>query len=153
MTKDYGPGVRLPPPLGIVLIAASAELMHRFVWSLTVDFYNVALASLFALLATALSAVAFFTFRHFKTNIMPFQPDQHLMTSGIFAYSRNPIYLSFLLYQVMLAFALHNLWMLLFLPISYGFLRYYVIAKEERYLSRLFAAPYKAYLTTTRRWC
>ena len=153
MTKDYGPGVRLPPPLGIVLIAATAELIQRFVLALSVDFYNLILSVFFAVLATAISATAFFTFRHFKTNIMPFQPDQNLMTSGIFSYSRNPIYLSFLLYQLMLAFALHNLWMLLLLPLSYAFLRYYVIAKEERYLSRLFDAPYKEYLTTTRRWC
>lgn len=152
MTKDVGPGVKVPPPLAILSIVAIAEILQRFGWPILLDFYNTPIAIILGLLGTALSGIAFISFRHFKTNIMPHHPDQNLMTSGIFSYSRNPIYVSFFLYQLMFAFALHNMWTLLLMPISYLFLRYYVISKEERYLSQLFADEYIAYLKQARRW-
>lgn len=150
--QDLGPGVTLPPPLFILLIIALAAIIDTFIWPLTLNAFNTPLGIVFAVTATLISAIASISFHHFKTSILPFKADQNLMTSGIFTFSRNPIYLSFLLYQCSFAFLFHNLWGLLLLPASYIFLHFHVIAREERYLVRLFGDEYRQYLKKVRRW-
>lgn len=152
MEKDYGPGVKLPPPVGVLIVIATSECINRFAYLLELDFYNIPMAIACYAIATALIAIAAISFRKHKTSIVPHKPDSELMTSGIFAISRNPIYLSFIIFQLMLAFVLHNLWQVILIPVSYLFLRYYVITKEERYLSSLFGKTYTNYMSRVRRW-
>lgn len=153
MQKDTGPGVKLPPPIGVLLVIGLAELVQRLLYPLTLETnVNYIIAIACYTLATLLAGLAAWGFKQHKTSIIPHEPDTHLMTGGIFAYSRNPIYLAFLIFQLMFAFVFDNAWQIILLPLSYLFLRYYVIAKEEKYLTDLFGQAYLKYSETVRRW-
>ncbi|AXR07044.1 methyltransferase family protein [Salinimonas sediminis] len=99
-----------------------------------------------------LSAVV--QFRRHKTTLDPRTPDNAsaLLTSGIFAISRNPIYLAFVLLLFGLALASNSWLALLIAPAFGGFLQVYQIKPEERQLARSFGASYNAYCQRTRRW-
>lgn len=80
-----------------------------------------------------------------------FGDPQQLVTGGVFRFSRNPIYLGFLLPLVSLAY---------FSPVASAIaivvylvaMTTYVISREERVLSELFGASFQDYRARTPRW-
>jgi protein-S-isoprenylcysteine O-methyltransferase Ste14 len=150
--KDHGPGVKIPPPLAPITMIALGFALNKLIIPLHINL-PAGLAWLALSIGLLLSGSAFIQFLLFKTSIIPHRPDQHLMTGGIFTFSRNPIYLAFLMFQFAAAIALHTAWILILLVPCYLFLRYYVIQKEELYLLATFGDEYAQLLKSTRRWC
>ena len=91
-------------------------------------------------------------FRKAGTNIPTVMPTLVLVTSGPYAWSRNPIYIGLTLIYTGLALALNAWWAVVFLPGVLGILRYGVIAREEVYLAARFPDQYPAYCARVRRW-
>lgn len=61
-----------------------------------------------------------------------------LVVSGVFRFTRNPIYLSLLLYLLAWAVYLSNLWTLLLVPMYVLYVNKFQIKPEERALPSLF---------------
>jgi len=80
------------------------------------------------------------------------KPTRSIVTSGIFALSRNPIYLGMVLLVLGVALMAGSLWLLLLTPIFAAVLHYGVIAREEAYLESKFGADYLRYKARVRRW-
>ncbi len=148
-----GAAVRFPPPLIFLILIALALILHRiFPLSLPVTDWIGYLGSAVLLGSVLLLANLFFTFRRAKTHIEPWKPTSHIITTGIFGYSRNPIYLAFCLISLGLALLINSVWVLLsILPSAY---LVYVIAikKEEIYLAEKFGDEYRDYKRQVRRW-
>lgn len=80
------------------------------------------------------------------------KPAERLVTTGVFAWSRNPIYLGMVLLCLGFALIAGSPWLLL---LTVGFavvLRKGVIDAEEIYLERKFGAEYSSYKARVRRW-
>ena len=146
-------GVVAKPPsllLGAFLIGVALEI----VWPTAVPggwpraFAGVGLVALGAAGVRA----AMRQFRAAGTNIETDRPSETVVTTGLYARSRNPIYVSLALILVGLGLAVGRLWVLVLAVPFLLVLRFGVIAREERYLSRKFGEPYKAYTATVRRW-
>jgi protein-S-isoprenylcysteine O-methyltransferase Ste14 len=75
-----------------------------------------------------------------------------VVDSGVYRFSRNPIYVGFLLVLVALAVGANMGWMLVMLPILFVLLHFGVVRREERYLSAKFGAGYDDYRARVRRW-
>lgn len=75
-----------------------------------------------------------------------------LQTGGIYAISRNPMYLSLLLIYTGIGFFAGNTWTFLLIPLLVFIITRYVIFREERYLERTFGQAYKDYRKKVRRW-
>jgi protein-S-isoprenylcysteine O-methyltransferase Ste14 len=75
-----------------------------------------------------------------------------MIKAGPYRYSRNPIYLSFLVFQFGYGFVELQAWILMTLPLSYLVLRYHVISSEEDYLTREFGEQYRQFCDEVRRW-
>jgi protein-S-isoprenylcysteine O-methyltransferase Ste14 len=90
--------------------------------------------------------------RRGDTAINPYVQTSTLITTGVFAWSRNPLYVA--LAAMVLGFALvANIpWCALMLVPALVVLRYGVIAREEVYLARRFGDDYRDYCARTRRW-
>jgi len=73
-------------------------------------------------------------------------------TDGPYRYSRNPAYLGMAIAYVGIGLAAAAPWALLMLAPAMLVIQYGVIAREERYLERLFGEDYLADKRTTRRW-
>jgi protein-S-isoprenylcysteine O-methyltransferase Ste14 len=104
----------------------------------------------------ALGAVSLFVlslreFRAAGTSVQGSQPTTALVRTGTYRFSRNPIYLSFILLMIGLSIWLNNLWLLVTLAPPVVFISAVVIPREERFLERTFS-EYSTYRATVRRW-
>ena len=84
-------------------------------------------------------------FRHIGTNVNPLQPALVLATTGIYTWTRNPMYVggSIALLGIAIGCALD--WVLLLLALSLPLVHYGIILREERYLERKFGDEYRRY--------
>ncbi len=112
--------------------------------------FPVGLALLGAL--TCLAGVV--AFRRAKTTVNPMKPDStsSLVVSGIYGYTRNPMYLGFLLLLMAWAPALSNVLALVLLLAFVLYMTRFQILPEERLLASRFARDYAEYRARVRRW-
>lgn len=103
-------------------------------------------------LVIAISAII--GFKLAKTTINPHQPERtsHIVQTGIYAYSRNPMYLSLALLLFAWAGYLQHLGALITPILFVGYIQVFQIAAEERMLLKRFGASYQAYLDKVRPW-
>ena len=85
-------------------------------------------------------------------NPMKPDPTSSLVVSGIYRYTRNPMYLGFLLILLAWAAALSNLLALVSLLAFVLYMNSFQIVPEERILSSRFAQDYAEYRARVRRW-
>ena len=107
-----------------------------------------ALLCLTGLLLLFLSLVSFG--KSFRVGIDQAHPDK-LVTTGIFAFSRNPIYVAFG-FVLLGQFLLFSNWILLAYLIAAFWLFHRQILREEEYLSGHYGQPYLEYCDRVRRY-
>ena len=87
-----------------------------------------------------------------NTPMSPDDPSLELLTHGPFAFSRNPLYLSYLTFYAGVVILFDILWgVLFFLPLFYCVAKY-AVEPEEKYLKRKFKGDYGDYSARVRRW-
>lgn len=147
------PSTLIPPPLvyAVGLIVAW-WLEPRFPLGFTVTPLLQALGWTGVALGGGLMLWAAFTIWRHHTTVNPYKGASELVTSGPFAFSRNPIYLADLVVYLGVMFLLGSLWPLVFAPLVWVIMRYGVIRYEEDHLRARFGAPYNDYCARVRRW-
>ncbi len=102
--------------------------------------------------SVVLAGSAIIAFRRAGTNVDPMEPATVLVTTGPYAFTRNPMYASLTLTYGGIGIALGNLWtMILLIPLLVVMVSG-VIRREEVYLERKFGEPYRRYKSSVRRW-
>lgn len=142
-----------PPILWLGLIAIGYGLD----WLVPLPFVPEALPAVWLgvsiwLAGFALAAVAVVQFRRAGADVRVETPTVRIVESGLYAWSRNPIYVGAHIGMLGVAVALDSLWVLAALLPFYLVIRYGVVAREEAYLVHKFGAPYLAYMAKVRRW-
>jgi protein-S-isoprenylcysteine O-methyltransferase Ste14 len=92
------------------------------------------------------------SFRIHHTSVIPFRPPEVLMRTGLFRWSRNPIYLgeAFILTGMCIKFGHALPWLMIpvfMLGATRGFIKW-----EEATLRQKFGAAFEDYCRQTRRW-
>jgi protein-S-isoprenylcysteine O-methyltransferase Ste14 len=95
---------------------------------------------------------AFMEFRKARTTLDPHGSAKQLVTSGIYRWTRNPIYLGFLLMVIGLPLNSGVIWGVVLAPFYMMTMSRLVIEKEETYLERKFGKTYTSYTSHVRRW-
>jgi len=105
-------------------------------------------------LAVAIVVTAVISFRRARTTLDPFHPEKasSVVTSGIYAVTRNPMYLGFLLTLLAFAVFLDNFASAVLPLIFVVYMNRLQIGPEERALRARFGASYEVYLRSVRRW-
>ena len=103
-------------------------------------------------LAMVIFAASLWPFWKTRQNPEPHTPTNALYTDGIYRFSRNPIYLGFVISQLAVGLYWNNAWVLLLTPVTIGILQWGIIKPEEAYLQRLFGDAYRHYRKKVRRW-
>lgn len=150
-----GPGVRLPPPVVFLAGLGLGFLLQRafpLAFAAPGNPLPRWMGGLLALGSAALALWAFRTFHRAQTTVRPDRSASALITGGPFQFTRNPLYLSLSLLQAGLALVANALWPGLMLVPVLLVIRYYVIAREERFLLARFGRDYQAYRQAVRRW-
>jgi protein-S-isoprenylcysteine O-methyltransferase Ste14 len=101
--------------------------------------------------AVALFLLSFHEFRAAGTSVRGQKPATTIVRTGPYRFTRNPIYLSFILLVIGLSIWFNNLWLLVTLVPPLVFIAAVVIPREERYLDGKFP-EYSAYRAAVRRW-
>ncbi|GAA5317660.1 MAG: isoprenylcysteine carboxylmethyltransferase family protein [Candidatus Pelagadaptatus aseana] len=112
-------------------------------------------ASVLVIVAMVLARISIMGFVRADTTVNPLSPESttELVCDGIFAYSRNPMYLAMAL--LVFAFCLYftGFWSLLFTAGFMFYIQRFQIVPEERALEQLFGEDYRDYRRRVRRWC
>lgn len=82
----------------------------------------------------------------------PGHPTSQVVKTGVFAVSRNPLYLACIIFFLGMALALNILWAFVTLVISTILCHYVLIAPEEKYLRAKFGEEYRDYTAAVHRW-
>ena len=154
MEKDKkGAAVKFPPPLifliGIALGYAIEFIRPSYIGDILLINYLGKLLLLLGISVLIISALGFFKA---KTHIEPWKPTTTIISTGLFAYSRNPIYLAFCFLTIGIGIVFDSLWIIgSFIP-SVILLYFIAIKKEEHYLETKFGDEYLNYKNKVRRW-
>lgn len=149
---DHAP-VRIIPPLIPLLAMAAGSAIHLLA-PYPVGPDGVVLPAGFALIAVSVGVVlaaARELARH-RTAFDVRKSTTTLVTGGVYAFSRNPVYLAMMLLTTGIALGVNSLAMLVAAIPAGSALCLAVIRPEERYLSEKFGRAYEAYVLRVRRW-
>ncbi|MCW9710028.1 isoprenylcysteine carboxylmethyltransferase family protein [Avibacterium sp. 21-586] len=140
----------LPPPFVFLICAGGMYFLPplgRFHTSIFFIFTIILLASL-------ISIFSLWQFYQAKTTISPLAVEKtsYLITKGIYAFSRNPMYLSLWLILLSWFLWLGNGLAILGLFLFVFIMNQFQIKQEEQLLLRLFGKSYQQYCQRVRRW-
>ena len=158
MPNDKAPahaGVRFPPPFVYAIGILVGWLLGRWIpWPITAGPSRIreVAAAVFALVYLALFVGALTAFRRAHTTLVPNRPATAFVTSGPYAFTRNPMYVSLVALYIAVSLWLNSWWPLVLLPVVVFVIDRAVIAREERYLGAAFPQEYSAYRSRVRRW-
>ena len=111
---------------------------------------------LIGFLIIGLALVNFFytyvTFSNNNEEIHPKTVTTQIFTGGTFKFSRNPVYLSFVMMLLGCGITFNSLWYIYFSIINIILLQYGIIVPEEKYLEKEFGKDYLDYKKSVRRW-
>ena len=152
-SSDHANVVVRPPILWVLLLGAGIGLDFLVPLPfMPADLPVAWVGSGVGLAGFALAALAVRQFRRAGTEVQPHTPTAVIVDTGVFAFSRNPMYLGAHIGIIGVAIALDSLWVLSTLVPSYLVIRYGVVAREEAYLERKFGDTFLAYKARVRRW-
>lgn len=147
---------RRVPPVAVVVIIGS--LMGLATWiTRPLNFTPPArelIAAGLAIAGALMSVSGVWSFRRVGTTVNPLTPASttSLVRSGVYRFSRNPMYLGFLLMLLAWGIYLANAVALLFVPLFVAYMNRFQIEPEEQALKDLFGRDFVNYAARVRRW-
>lgn len=87
-----------------------------------------------------------------RGTLSPADPTKKLVTSGLYRYSRNPMYVGVMLILIGEAIFFLICGLLIYLMFIFIAFNLFIILVEEKRLKRDFGNQYKAYCDSVRRW-
>jgi protein-S-isoprenylcysteine O-methyltransferase Ste14 len=111
-------------------------------------------AIVLASVGAAIAILGVVEFRSAGTTVDPRVPDQSmtLVIGGVYRFSRNPMYLGFLLVLSSWDVYLGSVPALFMLPAFVFYMNRFQIVPEERYMKEKFGDSFRRYTETVRRW-
>ena len=140
------------PPVYFLGAMASMVALHLFPLSRWLTWPSSAFGIVIMLGGLALIIFADAQFKHSGTTVKPFETSSALVTDGVFAYSRNPMYLGMIIVLIGLWICLGTVASILVVPVFAWLITERFIGVEEVLLRQQFGEVYDEYSSKTRRW-
>jgi protein-S-isoprenylcysteine O-methyltransferase Ste14 len=118
----------------------------------TLHWISAVVAGLLMLIGITVFAAGVRSFRRAATPLPTNKPTTALVTTGIYRWTRNPIYLAFFLAYAGIGLVVRSPWILILSVPLAVIICYGVVAREEAYLDRRFGDTYRDYKIFVRRW-
>ncbi len=153
--KKDNPGVYIPPPLIYLAFFFVAFPFQRWLPIPHAFFESPAaraIGAIFILAGMSFGFPALIRFLKSGNTVVTIKPASCLQTTGIYALSRNPMYVSLMFFYTGFAFLFGNWWHFILTPFVFLVIQQYVIRREENYLYRRFGEDYMKYKGKVRRW-
>ncbi len=148
-----GPDVKGNPLHISVYLLVFAYIVGEFVFP---KYQLIYLINLIGVLLIIISPIIFFSSRNafyaYDENPLPRSDTTKIIKTGIYAYSRNPIYLSFVLFHFGMFLTFENIVYFLCSLGLFFWLNNFVIAEEERFLEEKFKDEFHRYCQSVKKW-
>tara|TARA_B100001939_G_scaffold228694_1_gene196984 strand:+ start:3948 stop:4391 length:444 start_codon:yes stop_codon:yes gene_type:complete len=145
--------IKIPPPLIVLTLIISIYFSSK-----KIDLINIPFQLEISFFILSLGILVFINpvlkFIKSKTTINPiqFEETNRLVTSGIFKYSRNPMYLGMLMIIISTSIFYLNIYSILTPFLFVFWINKFQIKREEIFLTEKFGKEYLSYKNKTRRW-
>ena len=146
--------LKIPPPvLGLLIFAVMVTLWYCRVCPLS-NPWNLPVAVFFGLIGLVFLLPSLGLFRKAGTTINPTHPEKatNLVVTGMYRFSRNPMYVGATLLLLAVSIFLDDGLALLSVLLFAVYLNYFQIVPEERAMEQLFGDEYRNYKKRVRRW-
>ncbi|WP_182406319.1 isoprenylcysteine carboxylmethyltransferase family protein [Psychrobacter sp. GP33] len=147
--------LKIPPPLQVIITATAmygvSKTLPMLKFSVTGSkWLSVGLG----ITGLSVAAMGVTQFKKAQTTVNPktLENATHLVTSGIYQYTRNPMYVGLVLILLAWALYLSHLLTLVLLAVFISYITRFQILPEERVMKQKFGDKYRAYLARVRRW-
>jgi len=144
---------RIPPPIVTLIFALLSFWLANYLPKLAFNYQGLT-SLLMILIGLTIIVIGVKTFNNSDTTINPLNPSEasHLVTEGVFSYTRNPMYLGMVI--ILLGVSIYNgVYIgIIILPCFVLYLTEFQIKPEEEAMEELFSADYTDYLKRVRRW-
>ena len=150
-----GAAVCIPPPLVYLVAVIAGGLLHELVLPLPLGLgltVRIGVAAATALLGLAMLAGALGLFRRTGQDPKPWKSTPEIISTGVYKFTRNPMYLGLALLQTAIGVGWANGWIIALLPGVLAIIYATAIRHEEAYLERKFGDAYTRYKESVRRW-
>ena len=145
--------IKIPPPLIVLTLIISIYFSSK-----KIDLINIPFQLEISFFILSLGILVFINpvlkFIKSKTTINPiqFEETNRLVTSGIFKYSRNPMYLGMLMIIISTSIFYLNIYSILTPFLFVFWINKFQIKREEIFLTEKFGKEYLSDKNKTRRW-
>ena len=145
--------IKIPPPLLVLILVISNYFSSKKIDLILLPNQNL-ISFIIFLIGVLILINPIFKFIKSKTTIDPikFKKVNKLITSGIYKYSRNPMYLGFLMIVISTSIFYLNIFSIITPIFFYFWINRFQIKREEIFLTEKFGKEYLLYMTKTRRW-
>ena len=148
--------LRIPVPW-VFIIAYLIGIALQYIFPLNiyshVSIYPLKIiGGLLLILGAIIAAWSLIIFRRARTTTTPGENSKEIITYGPYRLSRNPMYISIIIFYIGEAFLLLHSWPLFTLVLMLLYINYVVIPLEEETLRKDFKDKYESYCKLTRRW-
>lgn len=147
--------LRIPPPVYVVVIALLMWLVSRVSPGLAMPWaWRAGIALVLLVAALGISASAIVALGRARTTIHPLHPSHTsaIVTTGVYRFSRNPMYLAMLVGLIAIGILLGNAFAVALACCFVPLVDAVQIRPEERILASQFGDPYRDYCRRVRRW-
>ena len=145
--------LKIPPPLLVLILVISNYFSSKKIDLILLPNQDITSIIIF-LIGMLILINPIFKFIKSKTTIDPikFKKVNKLITSGIYKYSRNPMYLGLLMLVTSTSIFFLNIFSITTPFFFYYWINKFQIKREEIFLTEKFGNEYLLYKTKTRRW-
>jgi protein-S-isoprenylcysteine O-methyltransferase Ste14 len=152
--KDRARIIAPPPLLAIICIAIAFWARHFESLPLFAarSAVQVVIGAGFIVAAIAIIVSCRNVFIRHGTHPNPYTPTKAVVVTGPYRFSRNPIYVAFLIFVLSFALLANSYWFVFAAVLLLILLHFGVVRREEIYLSEKFGDEYSAYCSRVRRW-
>ena len=144
---------KIPPPI-ITLIFGLIIYFSKTFFNQFFSYNNNIISLFLLILGLTVFILAVKAFNRQKTTVNPLEPRKasSLVSSGIFKYSRNPMYLGMLIVLLSISFKFNLAGGIVISLFFYLFITKFQILPEEEAMNELFGDEFIEYSNRTRRW-
>ena len=144
---------KIPPPI-ITFVCGLAIYFSKSFFNQFYNFNNNIISLFLLILGLTIFLSALKSFKRQKTTVNPLKPKQasSLVISGIFKFSRNPMYLGMLIFLLSISFKFNLVGGIVISLFFYLFITRFQIFPEEEAMNELFGDEFIKYSNRTRRW-
>jgi protein-S-isoprenylcysteine O-methyltransferase Ste14 len=141
-----------PPVLTLIHVALAFLLTWLFPLPLMVPPILQTGGFLLVVIGLLIGVVALIAIRSVHTTTDPHGSVSKLVTFSIYRFSRNPVYLGFVLMLIGILLNAGSYWGIILAPMLVILFNRVIIEKEEEYLALKFGDQYRNYKLKVRRW-